>query len=257
MDKLNKYREIVKNIILKYAKFRPSHGEIQLHPVFDEQRDHYALMQVGWDQEKRIKGNLIYLIKFMSSDHVLDEKGMNEWVNSYENQPRNLAIGNFAHENAEKFIAELPEGLDSERTVSSDNGTVRLDRTDWNGNIFEIKPETDDAVNKSAYQNQVDKQVKIFQGAYPERGEQTGKIVTYNPQKVEQEMINKGLLSPSPKNQLIDSNNNSTPDSNINNVKEVKNKEIKNKEDNKKEVKTPKITVSAQPYTDDLERFLR
>jgi hypothetical protein len=61
MDKLNKYREIVKNTILKYAQFRPSHGNIELHPVFDEQRDHYALMQVGWDRGKRIRGNLIYL----------------------------------------------------------------------------------------------------------------------------------------------------------------------------------------------------
>lgn len=61
MDKLSKYREIVKKTILKYAQFRPSHGQIELHPVLDEQRDHYALMQVGWDREKRIKGNLIYL----------------------------------------------------------------------------------------------------------------------------------------------------------------------------------------------------
>lgn len=61
MDKLSKYREIVKKTILKYAQFRPSHGDIKLEPVFDEQRDHYALMQVGWDRGKRIKGNLIYL----------------------------------------------------------------------------------------------------------------------------------------------------------------------------------------------------
>lgn len=61
MDKLSKYREIVKNTILKYAQFCPSHGDIKLAPVFDEQRDHYALMQVGWDRGKRIKGNLIYL----------------------------------------------------------------------------------------------------------------------------------------------------------------------------------------------------
>ena len=27
----------------------------------DQQRDHYALMQVGWDREKRIRGNLIYI----------------------------------------------------------------------------------------------------------------------------------------------------------------------------------------------------
>lgn len=61
MDKLTKYRQIVTDLILKYARFRPSHGDIRLDPLFDEKRDGYALMQVGWDRGKRIKGNLIYL----------------------------------------------------------------------------------------------------------------------------------------------------------------------------------------------------
>ncbi|MGI0479281.1 XisI protein [Geminocystis sp. CENA526] len=61
MDKLIQYREIVKNTILKYAQLKPSHGNIELHPVFDEIRDHYALMQVGWDKDKRVRGNILYL----------------------------------------------------------------------------------------------------------------------------------------------------------------------------------------------------
>ena len=61
MDKLNKYRQIIAELIPKYAQFRPSHGKIRLDPVLDQQRDHYALMQVGWDREKRIRGNLIYI----------------------------------------------------------------------------------------------------------------------------------------------------------------------------------------------------
>lgn len=61
MDKLTRYREIVKNIILKYAQLKPSHGNIELHPVFDEIRDHYALMQIGWDKDKRVRGNILYL----------------------------------------------------------------------------------------------------------------------------------------------------------------------------------------------------
>lgn len=61
MDTQAAYREIIKQVILKYAQFRPSHGEIRLDPIFDEMRDHYGLMQVGWSQGKRIRGNLIYL----------------------------------------------------------------------------------------------------------------------------------------------------------------------------------------------------
>ncbi len=62
MDTITTYREIVKQVISDYAKLRPSHGNIRLDAIFDEMRDRYALMQVGWDQEKRIRGNLIYVI---------------------------------------------------------------------------------------------------------------------------------------------------------------------------------------------------
>jgi hypothetical protein len=55
------YREIVKDVISKYARLRPSHGAIRLDTVFDEQQDHYALMQSGWDRGMRVRGNLIYV----------------------------------------------------------------------------------------------------------------------------------------------------------------------------------------------------
>lgn len=46
-------------MILGYAQLKPSHGDIRLDPVFDETRDHYALMQVGWDRGRRVRVNLI------------------------------------------------------------------------------------------------------------------------------------------------------------------------------------------------------
>jgi hypothetical protein len=48
-------------VIQQYARFKPSHGEIRLDIVFDEQRDRYALMQAGWDLGRRVRGNLIYV----------------------------------------------------------------------------------------------------------------------------------------------------------------------------------------------------
>ena len=44
------YREIVKDVINKYAQLRPSHGAIRLDTIFNEQQDNYALMQAGWDR---------------------------------------------------------------------------------------------------------------------------------------------------------------------------------------------------------------
>ncbi len=61
MDTIVSYRNIIKQIILSYAQLRPSHGHIRLDPVFDEANDRYALMQVGWDRQRRVRGNLIYV----------------------------------------------------------------------------------------------------------------------------------------------------------------------------------------------------
>ncbi len=61
MDTILTYRNIIKQLILRYAQLKPSHGNIRLDPVFDEANDRYALMQVGWDKQRRIRGNLIYV----------------------------------------------------------------------------------------------------------------------------------------------------------------------------------------------------
>ncbi|GAB4332087.1 MAG: hypothetical protein OHK0047_20000 [Leptolyngbyaceae cyanobacterium] len=61
MDTSLSDREIVKQVIQHYAQFKPSHGNIRLDTVFDDEQSRYALMQVGWDQGRRVRGNLIYV----------------------------------------------------------------------------------------------------------------------------------------------------------------------------------------------------
>ena len=61
MDSAIRDREIVKQVIQRYAQFKPSHGEIRLDTVFDQVQDRYALMQAGWDRGRRVRGNLIYV----------------------------------------------------------------------------------------------------------------------------------------------------------------------------------------------------
>jgi len=62
MDTITRDRQIVKQVISEYAQLRPSHGKIRLDTVFDENQDRYALMQVGWDRGRRVRGNLIYIV---------------------------------------------------------------------------------------------------------------------------------------------------------------------------------------------------
>jgi XisI protein len=79
MDKINQYRQIVKQVVTYYSRFKPSHGDIRLDTVFDEAQDRYSLMQVGWDRGKRIRGNLIY-ITLSGEKVVVEYDGMESGV---------------------------------------------------------------------------------------------------------------------------------------------------------------------------------
>lgn len=61
MDTVTHDKEIVKQVISRYAQLVPSHGDIRLDTVFDDHQGRYALMQVGWDRGRRVRGNLIYV----------------------------------------------------------------------------------------------------------------------------------------------------------------------------------------------------
>lgn len=61
MDTVTHDKEIVKQVIRRYAQLLPSHGDIRLDTVFDDRQGRYALMQVGWDRGRRVRGNLIYV----------------------------------------------------------------------------------------------------------------------------------------------------------------------------------------------------
>jgi hypothetical protein len=61
MDTPTFHRQIVKDVILHYAALRPSHGDIRLDHIFDEVHDRYALVQVGWDRGRRVRGLLLYV----------------------------------------------------------------------------------------------------------------------------------------------------------------------------------------------------
>jgi hypothetical protein len=61
MDKLTRYREAVKTLILDYAQYKPSVGEIEPEVIFDVERDHYELMMVGWRRTARVHGSVIHI----------------------------------------------------------------------------------------------------------------------------------------------------------------------------------------------------
>jgi hypothetical protein len=61
MDKIETYREIVKKLVYEYAKYKPSHGEIDTEAVTDTENDHYEVLHIGWDGVRRVHGSVIHI----------------------------------------------------------------------------------------------------------------------------------------------------------------------------------------------------
>lgn len=63
MDKTTRYRQLIKNLLTRYAELvskQPESG-IQSQLIFDEERDHYLWMQTGWSNEHRVHGITLHL----------------------------------------------------------------------------------------------------------------------------------------------------------------------------------------------------
>ncbi len=79
MDTVKSYQAVIKQVISEYAKLRPSHGNIHLEPIFDDINNRYALMQFGWDRERRVRGNLIY-VRIENSKVLIEYDGLERGI---------------------------------------------------------------------------------------------------------------------------------------------------------------------------------
>jgi len=79
MDTVKSYQAVIKQVISEYAKLRPSHGNIHLEPIFDDINNRYALMQFGWDRERRVRGNLIY-VRIENSKVLIEYDGIERGI---------------------------------------------------------------------------------------------------------------------------------------------------------------------------------
>jgi hypothetical protein len=61
MDKLDRYREIVRRLTEEYASYKPANGRIDTEAIVDPEHDHYEVMHVGWDGVRRVHGAVIHL----------------------------------------------------------------------------------------------------------------------------------------------------------------------------------------------------
>ena len=61
MDKLERYREIIKEIIRAHDLIKPSHGDIEQYVIFDEEGDRYLWISTGWHEPYRMYGSLLHM----------------------------------------------------------------------------------------------------------------------------------------------------------------------------------------------------
>ncbi len=61
MDRINSYRQIIKEALSQYTLIPYAYGDIQTKVVSDPEADSYLLMTVGWNDDKRIHGCLIHI----------------------------------------------------------------------------------------------------------------------------------------------------------------------------------------------------
>lgn len=60
MDKLGKFRQIIRRALLPYCEIEYANGDFQNQPVFDQEHDHYLIVSQGWEKNgKRHHGCLI------------------------------------------------------------------------------------------------------------------------------------------------------------------------------------------------------
>lgn len=61
MDRVNKYRRILKALVQDYAAGKISHGKIESQALCDPVNDHYQVVHIGWDGSRRIHAMTVHL----------------------------------------------------------------------------------------------------------------------------------------------------------------------------------------------------
>lgn len=61
MDRLTQYRDAVRTLLTQYSQGKPANGDIEVQLLFDTERDHYQLVDLGWDGQRRIYSCVIHL----------------------------------------------------------------------------------------------------------------------------------------------------------------------------------------------------
>ncbi|BAZ49652.1 fdxN element excision controlling factor protein [Nostoc sp. NIES-4103] len=60
MDKIERYRQLVKQILTEHAQMGTISDTVKAELIFDSEHDHYQLAYVGWQGDKRVFGPVMH-----------------------------------------------------------------------------------------------------------------------------------------------------------------------------------------------------
>ena len=59
--KTEKYQQIIQQLLLDYATVKPAYGDFEVETIFDTQRHHYQVLDLGWEQQRWVHHCPIHL----------------------------------------------------------------------------------------------------------------------------------------------------------------------------------------------------
>ncbi len=70
MARLDEYRQMIRQVLTRYAQIQPAYGEIEREVIFDAEHDRYQVVNTGWENRRRVYSCLIHV----------DIKGDKIWI---------------------------------------------------------------------------------------------------------------------------------------------------------------------------------
>ena len=61
MDTLDRYRQLIQQILTEHARVPFSYGDLQSVTVFDRESEHYLVVVQGWEERRRIHDCTIHV----------------------------------------------------------------------------------------------------------------------------------------------------------------------------------------------------
>jgi XisI protein len=61
MEKIERYRQYIQNLLMKYSSYESSEEDLEEQLIFDTEHDHYQILDIGWDGCDRIYNCVMHL----------------------------------------------------------------------------------------------------------------------------------------------------------------------------------------------------